>query len=100
MRILGPLGSGIGHLTTAWGLLPLPWQTAIIAMLSALTGYLGFESGGLYWALLGASAMFAFGMAGAYYFILLRSQTTVFERLIAENLSIEQIYFVPKDETR
>lgn len=67
--------------STVWGLLPATWQTAATTALSAATAYLGYQAGGLFYALLGGAAMFALGMAGAYYTILFNRQTSIFERL-------------------
>lgn len=98
-NIFSRLFSGASGASTLWGFLPASWQMAVITMLSAVTGYVGFQSAGLYWALLGAAAMFSFGMSGTYYFILLRSRASVFELLIIDQISIAQAWLVRKDES-
>src|SRR4051812_31895437 len=61
--------------STLWGFLPTPWQAAFTAVISAMTGVVGYQGGGLFWALIGASAVFCFMTAGLYYAILLSRQT-------------------------
>jgi hypothetical protein len=79
-----------GHGSTAWALLPVGWQAAITTALSAVTGYFGYETGGVFYALVGAAAMFAFGMAGAYFALRLHRMNSVFERLTVEAIAVVQ----------
>jgi hypothetical protein len=84
--------------STIWGFLPSAWQSAIVSAVSAMTAYLGFEYGGLLFAMLSGGAMFAFGMAGAYYTILLNRQTSIFERFGVDQIAVIQASIVGNKE--
>lgn len=94
-RVLDYLGYG----STIWAILPGSWQSALAAGAALVTGILGYETGGLFYAVLGAGAMFAFVMAGAYYSILLNRQTSVFEGLSISNVDIHN-FFQKSDDPR
>lgn len=86
--------------STMWGLLPTAWQASAAAALSAVTGFLGYQTGGLFYAVLGAAAMFAMVMVAAYYAILLNRQTSVFERLAIEQIAPVQAALTGDWETK
>jgi len=75
---------------TLWGVLPSAWQGAAITAVSAVTAFFGFQSGGFFYAFLGAGAMFLFTTAGLYYAILLNRQTSIFQRLTVEPFGVVQ----------
>jgi hypothetical protein len=99
-KIVKAIWDFISGAATLWGFLPAAWQAAIVAGATAMTAYLGYEGGGLFWATIGASAVFAFTTAGLYYALLFWKQITVFERLVVEMVDIIDVSASgPKEDT-
>lgn len=74
--------------TTVWGLLPANWQLVVTGIATVVTGYFGFQTGGIFWALIGASAVLAFGLMSLLLWIVLTKLTSVFERLTVETIGM------------
>src|SRR5215216_3442868 len=65
--------------TTLWGLLTASWQTAVVAVVTAITAYLGVSEGvGLFWIIFGVTGVFAFTVTGLFNAYLFWQRTSVF----------------------
>lgn len=81
----------VSALWALWGLLPSTWQTAAVAVVSAVTAYLGFQSGGLFYAVLGAVFVFCLGMVGMFFAILVSRQVGIFGKLLIREIGISEV---------
>jgi hypothetical protein len=81
MRLGTRLVSAISGASTLWGFMPAAWQTAVIGTVTIMTGYFGFQTGGIFYALIGASAVFAFVMFGIFLMILMKRMVSSYEKL-------------------
>lgn len=76
---------------TMWGLLPTTWQAAMAAVFSAVVGYFGFQTGGMFYALLGGISAFSIGMFGIFFAILVARQVGIFEKLAIREIGISDV---------
>src|SRR5258708_4377519 len=91
MRFIKGALTWAGHGTTLWGLLPTPWQAGIVTALGAVTAYFGYQAGGLAWAIVLTTAVFAFVMMGIYFALGIASRVSVFQRISISKLAISDI---------
>jgi hypothetical protein len=71
----------IGHGSTVWTFLPTAWQGAVTTALTVVTGYFGYQSGGVFFALVGGTIVFACCCAAAYFVLRVARLMSVFERV-------------------
>jgi hypothetical protein len=91
MRRIKPALDATGYGQFLWGLLPATWQTAISTGLTAASAYLGYQSGGLFYALLGGVACFAFCMVAIHQWININRLTSVYHRLHVGELGLANV---------
>ena len=87
-RTAKSLWNWLSHGSTAWGLLPPSWQAAFSTGLGAVTGYLGYQPGGIAWAIFLATGVFAFTMVGLDAIIRVGRASTVFQHLTVPRVEI------------
>jgi hypothetical protein len=78
----------VSQLYSLWGLLPTAWQTAVVGLVSGVGGYLGFRTGGLFYAVIGAVFVFTAGMIGLFFTILVIRQTGIFGKLAVREIGV------------
>jgi hypothetical protein len=83
----------LSNAPTVWGFLPSSWQLAVAGAASAMTAWFGYWQGGIFYALIGASMVFAFSMFGIVLWVFLTRSLSVFERLIVESVGPSQAHF-------
>lgn len=77
--------------TTLWGLLPTTWQAAITTAATGVTGYFSYQEwGGVTWALLTSSAVFAMTSIGFWIWFGVTRLVSVFERLTVDQIAVVQ----------
>jgi hypothetical protein len=92
----------IAQMQTLWGLVPTTWQISVVGALSAVAAYLGFQSGGLFYAAIGAVIVFAFGMIGVFFMLLILRQIGIFGKLAISGIGITTfgVTFSPQARSR
>jgi hypothetical protein len=88
MRFGTRLVSAISGASTLWGFMPAAWQTAVMGTMTLVTGYFGFQTGGVFYALIGASAVFAFVMFGIFLMTLMTKMVSSYEKLAVEQVGL------------
>lgn len=81
----------LSALYTLWGMLPTTYQLAIVAVVTTLASYLGFETGGLFYALVGGVITLAFGLMALFFLLTIIRNTTTFGKLGVGALSLGPI---------
>jgi hypothetical protein len=85
-RAIRRLVEFVSGIATLWGFLPAAWQASVIATLTVMTAYLGYSTLGLFWATVGATAVFAFTTSGLYYALLLWNRELYLKELLSKPL--------------
>jgi hypothetical protein len=80
--------SAISGASTLWGFMPAAWQTAVMGAATLVTGYFGFQSGGIFYALIGASVVFACVMFGIFLMTAMTRMVSSYEKLAVEQISL------------
>ncbi len=78
----------ISGAATLWGFMPAAWQTVLVTGATTLTGYLGWQSAGPFYACIGAAGVFALSMIGVFLATAMPKLTGVFEKLTVEQINI------------
>jgi hypothetical protein len=68
--------------------MPAAWQTAVMGTATLVTGYFGFQTGGVFYALIGASAVFSFVMFGLFLMTMMTRMVSSFEKIAVEQISL------------
>lgn len=68
--------------------MPAAWQTVLVTGATTLTGYLGWQSAGPFYACIGAAGVFALSMIGVFLATAMPKLTGVFEKLTVEQINI------------
>jgi hypothetical protein len=79
----------VAALYNLWGLLPSTWHTAAVAVVTAIAGYLGFQTGGFFYALIGAVFVFSTAMVGLFFTMLVFRNISVFGRLAIREIGVQ-----------
>jgi hypothetical protein len=78
----------VGYFYSVWGLLPTTWQLSVTGAVSAVTAYLGFQYGGLFYALIGAVFVFTLGTIVVFFLMLIARNIGVFGKLAVREIGI------------
>jgi hypothetical protein len=81
----------LGHGSTIWTFLPTAWQGVVTTGLTAVTGYFGYLTGGMFYALVGGAIVFACCCAAIYFIVRLSIFMGVFERVSITAVGIQDI---------
>jgi len=85
---MGRIWGIISNVSTLWGLLPGSWQVALLGGITLVTGWLGYGEGGLFYAIIGATIVLAFGLLSFLIWIVITRLTSVYERFSVESITI------------
>jgi hypothetical protein len=78
----------VAQLQAMWSLLPSTWQLSAVGAISAVTGYLGFQAGGYFYAALGAIAAFCLGSIGVFFTILISRAIGIYGKLTIKEIGV------------